>query len=474
MAQVLIVDDNISVVGIMEDLLKIQGHVTHTAYDGTTAIERAKKLIPDLILLDVEMPGMDGISVCRELREHKATQLIPIVIVTGKTDSKTLMGAIKAGADDFLTKPADLPILKARVDSLLRMSHLRNQLAEKEKFETTINQIQNGIIITDSEGMIQNFNSTARQMFSFEDDSVANQPFLYIINQSFKSKINDWNMLTRQKYGDFIIYRMENDFKLRFALELKYNVILNPLGEIDEVVFVANEETSRINDDRRKDLFLTMLKHKFATVETITQLSLESLDILVESKDPALEKSALDGLQRASNTLNGIMRKLIKYVRMPDELNMLETETISEKLLVATVKSIIDALQIDSDSIEIIWNDVPDFEMIVEGLHSILYELIENAVKFSDMEKPRINLTVNSRADNVVIEILNIGPKIPQEELNRVWDRFYQVDRDITGQVKGIGLGMSIVKYIINLIGGNVEINSTNNGTTVTVHIPVK
>ncbi|NQU28552.1 MAG: hybrid sensor histidine kinase/response regulator [Candidatus Marinimicrobia bacterium] len=474
MAQVLIVDDNISVVGIMEDLLKIQGHVTHTAYDGTTAIERAKKLIPDLILLDVEMPGMDGISVCRELREHKATQLIPIVIVTGKTDSKTLMGAIKAGADDFLTKPADLPILKARVDSLLRMSHLRNQLAEKEKFETTINQIQNGIIITDSEGMIQNFNSTARQMFSFEDDSVANQPFLYIINQSFKSKINDWNMLTRQKYGDFIIYRMENDFKLRFALELKYNVILNPLGEIDEVVFVANEETSRINDDRRKDLFLTMLKHKFATVETITQLSLESLDILVESKDPALEKSALDGLQRASNTLNGIMRKLIKYVRMPDELNMLETETISEKLLVATVKSIIDALQIDSDSIEIIWNDVPDFEMIVEGLHSILYELIENAVKFSDMEKPRINLTVNSRADNVAIEILNIGPKIPQEELNRVWDRFYQVDRDITGQVKGIGLGMSIVKYIINLIGGNVEINSTNNGTTVTVHIPVK
>ena len=145
MAQVLIVDDNISVVGMMDDLLKIQGHVTHTAYDGITAIESAKKLIPDLILLDVEMPGMDGISVCRALREHKATQLIPIVIVTGKTDTKTLMAAIKAGADDFLTKPADLPILKARVDSLLRMSHLRNQLAEKEKFETTINQIQTGI-----------------------------------------------------------------------------------------------------------------------------------------------------------------------------------------------------------------------------------------------------------------------------------------------------------------------------------------
>lgn len=458
---------------MMEDLLKIQGHTTHTAYDGTTAIQRATEIVPDLIMLDVEMPGMDGISVCSELRGQKSTQLIPIVILTGKTDTKTLMSAIKAGCDDFLTKPANLPILKARVDSLLRMSHLRNQLAEKEKFETTVNQIQNGIIITDADGLIQNYNTTAQKMFRLDEELITKQPFPHLVNQNFKSKIDNWTNLIKNRKGAFIIYRTERDFKLRYALELKYNVINNPLDEIDEVVFVVTEETERINDDRRKDLFFTMLKHKFSTVETITQLSLESLEILVESKDPAIETAAIDGLQRASGTLNAIMKKMIKYIRMPDEPNMIERENISHAWLNNNVKTIADSLEIEPASIQINWDDTPDFPMATDSLYSILYELIENAVKFSDADNIAINLSVSSTDKFVNVEVANQGSAIPQEELSRIWDRFYQIDRDITGQVKGIGLGMSIVKYLVNLAGGNVDITSIDNGTKVSMQLPV-
>lgn len=473
MAQILIVDDNISVVSMMEDLLKIQGHTTYTAYDGIAAIEKATELIPDLILLDVEMPRMDGINVCRKLREQQSTQLIPIVILTGKTDTKTLMSAIKAGCDDFLTKPADLPILKARVDSLLKMSHLRNQLAEKEKFETTINQIQNGIIITDSEGIIKKYNKTAQQMFRLNEKVTAKQPFHYIINNNFKSKINNWFNLTNHKEGRFIIYRAESDFKLRYALELKYNIIHNPLGEIDEVVFVATEETKQINDSRRADLFFIMLKHKFATIETITQLSLESLDILVESKDPALEKAAMDGLQKASSTLSAIMKKMIKYIRMPEEPTQIERETISKRWLETNIKTIVGSLNIAPETIQIRWNDTPDFPMITDGMYSILFELIENAIKFSNSTNPNIFLSVSSNGKQVTMELANRGSVIPQEELLRIWDRFYQIDPDITGQVKGIGLGMSIVKYFVNLAGGSVEIVSFEGGTKVIMQFPI-
>ncbi|MFH1851398.1 MAG: response regulator [Candidatus Neomarinimicrobiota bacterium] len=473
MARILIVDDNISVVDMLDDLLKIQGHETFSAGNGTAAIEVATKIIPDLILLDVEMPGMDGISVCRELRAQKSTQLIPIVIVTGKTDTTTLMNAIRAGCDDFLTKPADLPILKARVDSLLKMSHLRNQLAEKEKFETTINHIQNGIVITDASGMIRNYNLTAQQMFSLDEKAIQAQPFLFMITRNFKSKVQSWENLIRQKEGSFIIYRVEDDFKLRYALELKYNVIRNPLGEVDEVVFVANEETDRINEDRRKDLFLTMLKHKFATVETITQLSLESLEILVESHDPALEKAAMDGLQRASNTLNTIMRKLIKYVRLSDQPEAIDRIVITRNWLDATIESIATSLGISPGIIIVDWNDTPAIPMIAEGLNSILFELIENAVKFGDPVEPLVNLSIDSKNQAVELVVANNGPKIPQEELNRIWDRFYQIDKDITGQVKGIGLGMSIVKYIMNLVGGKTAITSGENGTKIKLTIPV-
>lgn len=473
MAQILIVDDNISVVSMMEDLLKIQGHTTYTAYDGISAIEKATDLIPDLILLDVEMPRMDGINVCRKLREQQPTQLIPIVILTGKTDTKTLMSAIKAGCDDFLTKPANLPILKARVDSLLKMSHLRNQLAEKEKFETTINQIQNGIIITDSEGIIKKYNKTAQQMFRLNEKVTAKQPFHYIINNNFKSKINNWFNLTNNKEGRFIIYRAESDFKLRYALELKYNIIHNPLGEIDEVVFVATEETKQINDSRRADLFFIMLKHKFATIETITQLSLESLDILVESKDPALEKAAMDGLQMASSTLSAIMKKMIKYIRMPEEPTQIERETISKQWLETNIKTIVGSLNITPETIQIRWSDTPDFPMITDGMYSILFELIENAIKFSNSNNPNIFLSVSSNGKQVMMELANRGSVIPQEELLRIWDRFYQIDPDITGQVKGIGLGMSIVKYFVNLAGGSVEIVSFEGGTKVIMQFPI-
>ncbi len=473
MAQILIVDDNISVVSMIEDLLKIQGHTTYTAYDGITAIEVATDLIPDLILLDVEMPGMDGINVCRKLREQQSTQLIPIVILTGKTDTKTLMGAIKAGCDDFLTKPADLPILKARVDSLLKMSHLRNQLAEKEKFETTINHIQNGIIITDSKGIIKKYNKTAQQMFRLNENITARQPFHYIINNNFKSKINNWFDLTSRKEGRFIIYRAESDFKLRYALELKYNIIHNPLGEIDEVVFVATEETKQINDSRRADLFFIMLKHKFATIETITQLSLESLDILLESKNPALEKAAMDGLQKASSSLSAIMKKMIKYIRMPEEPTQIEREAISKQWLETNIKTIASSLNIAPETIQIHWNDTPDFPMITDGMYSILFELIENAIKFSNSTNPNILLSISSNGKQVTMELSNRGSVIPQEELLRIWDRFYQIDPDITGQVKGIGLGMSIVKYFVNLAGGGVEIVSFEGGTKVIMQFPI-
>ena len=310
-------------------------------------------------------------------------------------------------------------------------------------------------------------------MFRLNEKVTAKQPFHYIINNNFKSKINNWFNLTNHKEGRFIIYRAESEFKLRYALELKYNIIHNPLGEIDEVVFVATEETKQINDSRRADLFFIMLKHKFATIETITQLSLESLDILVESKDPALEKAAMDGLQKASSTLSAIMKKMIKYIRMPEEPTQIERETISKRWLETNIKTIVGSLNIAPETIQIRWNDTPDFPMITDGMYSILFELIENAIKFSNSTNPNIFLSVSSNGKQVTMELANRGSVIPQEELLRIWDRFYQIDPDITGQVKGIGLGMSIVKYFVNLAGGSVEIVSFEGGTKVIMQFPI-
>ncbi|NQV30450.1 MAG: response regulator [Candidatus Marinimicrobia bacterium] len=128
MARILVVDDDPDIVEAMQDFLEEMGHDVVTSNDGTHGYQTALVCNADLIILDVDMPGKTGIQVCEELRKMHQTVLTPIVILTGFVDDETLMSGLDAGCDDFLNKPPNIPVLKARVNSLLRISQQRNQI----------------------------------------------------------------------------------------------------------------------------------------------------------------------------------------------------------------------------------------------------------------------------------------------------------------------------------------------------------
>ena len=119
-ARILIVDDEPFNVDYLEQLLDELGHATLSAGDGAEALEKALAEAPDLILLDVMMPVMDGFETCRRLKADAATRLIPVVIMTALGDVEDRIKGIEAGADDFLTKPADERELAARITTALR------------------------------------------------------------------------------------------------------------------------------------------------------------------------------------------------------------------------------------------------------------------------------------------------------------------------------------------------------------------
>ncbi len=136
MKRVLVVDDQKDNVFVLEDRLKREGYEVLKAYDGQTCIDIAEEEAPDIILLDVMMPGMSGFEVCKVLTEAKTTKNIPIILVTALTDAEDLREGFSAGAFDYVKKPFNRVELVARVKAALRFRESQQIMLEFEKVNT--------------------------------------------------------------------------------------------------------------------------------------------------------------------------------------------------------------------------------------------------------------------------------------------------------------------------------------------------
>ena len=137
--RILVVDDQDANRLLMRDLLESQGHEVLEATDGTEALRRVGEAMPDVVLLDIGMPGMDGFEVCRRLKADPVTASIPVLLVTAMTQRDQRLLGIGAGANDYITKPVDRSDLSLRVGNAIRMRHLylevEAQYRQLEKLE---------------------------------------------------------------------------------------------------------------------------------------------------------------------------------------------------------------------------------------------------------------------------------------------------------------------------------------------------
>ncbi len=167
-ARVLVVDDILPNVKLLEAKLSSEYYDVLTATNGPEALEKVAAQSPDIVLLDVMMPGMDGFEVCRRIKANPATAHVPVVMVTALTDSSDRIKGLEAGADDFLSKPLNDTALMSRVRSLVR---LKMTVDEWRVRENTASQL----------GVVDN---TANAM----NEPVVNARVLVIEDQSFESK----------------------------------------------------------------------------------------------------------------------------------------------------------------------------------------------------------------------------------------------------------------------------------------------
>ncbi len=139
----LLIDDNLDILNYLTDILSDSYNIIQS-HDGDSGFETASSLVPDLIISDVMMPGKDGITLCKELKSQVTTSHIPIILLTAKTSSISEIEGLKTGADDYIAKPFNSKVIKARISSLLKnREKLRTYLLNKVRFEPTAPKVEN-------------------------------------------------------------------------------------------------------------------------------------------------------------------------------------------------------------------------------------------------------------------------------------------------------------------------------------------
>ncbi|WP_233080154.1 putative bifunctional diguanylate cyclase/phosphodiesterase [Rheinheimera soli] len=175
-AKILLVDDQASSLMLLRELL--QGMATlYFATDGATALDLARRHHPELIILDIEMPDMDGIAVCRALKADPATRDIAIVFITSHIDTEHELSSLSEGGIDFLRKPLHAATSRIRIKNLLDLSRYSRQVeAEKEWLRVTLCSIGDAVIATDLSGKISFMNPIAERMTGWFAKDALNRP----------------------------------------------------------------------------------------------------------------------------------------------------------------------------------------------------------------------------------------------------------------------------------------------------------
>src|SRR5215210_3760737 len=194
--RILVVDDHEDNIELLRARLEARGYEVEGASDGQAALDAVMRICPDLILLDVMMPRMDGIEVVRRLKaksENKELPFIPVIMQTALDSTENKVEGLDAGADDYITKPINFAELEARVNSLLRIKKLQNEVAERERQLSTLNDKLREISLTDGLTKVDNRRSLEERLHEMWEHAVRlHEPIAIVMCDIDKFKsVND-------------------------------------------------------------------------------------------------------------------------------------------------------------------------------------------------------------------------------------------------------------------------------------------
>ncbi|MFI5402633.1 MAG: ATP-binding protein [Planctomycetota bacterium] len=488
MKRILIVDDNADSRYSLRLLL--DGYDVLEAGGGEEAIDLARAHQPNCILLDIEMPGMDGFEVCRRLRSVEETRTIPIILVTGHyRDTQSLVKGLAAGGDEYVTKPVSQQELRARVEAMLRIENLQNRLEvlnaeldrevrrRTEELRQIYLTVPVGIYTLDATGRITSFNSHVERMLGYASEEIVGRSIADVYGTDYDALY--WLDLCRREGRTAAEGEARRKDGTRLPVFDERVVTEDHLGE--HVGF-----TGYMQDLSQRQRMRQLLKEQEvqAGVGRLTAMIVHEitnpisgvsqyLDAMLQrlQKGDAIGK---EELQRGAGVMRDALRRTTDLIRQLRGFARAAVRPVTG----------VDPCAILSDLHALMRHDLyrHGIEMTVTGepgrftvrgdagrLSQVFLNLITNA-RDAMQGGGRLVVEARARDSSVHVSFKDTGVGIPPENMGRIFDFLFTTKGE-----KGTGYGLTISKDIVEEHGGRIEVSSEpGRGSTFTVILPLE
>lgn len=484
-ADILAIDDTPENLQLLSQLLTERHYKVRSVTKGKTALRAAQAAPPDLILLDVNMPEMNGYEVCQHLKTHERTRDVPVIFISALGETLDKVKAFQMGGVDYVTKPFQVEEVLARIETHLQLRSLQRQLQQQnaqlqqeirdrklaqEKFTKAFRASPSPITLTSiPDCTFIEVNPSFLRLTGYSHDEVLGQRATDLqlgLTEAASAKglaelsavgvLHNREVELRTKSGEMRT--------LLLSVEL-IDIAGNPCA-----LTVANDITER---KRLENEFISMVSHE---LRTPLNALIGSLDLLSTGRLGTLT-------DKGQHVINIAINNAMRLIRLVNDILDLERMKSGKFTLQKRPCDVADLLNQAQELLQSVAEQAA-VHMLVEPLDvkvevdcdrilQLLTNLLSNAIKFSQPNS-KVWLTAQQKDDYLEIQVKDQGRGIPADKLHLIFERFQQIDASDARQKGGTGLGLAICRQIVEQHDGRIWADSLiGQGSTFHITLPL-
>jgi hypothetical protein len=485
--KILVVDDNASSLYTTSRMLRAAGFDVLEADNGGKALALADQV--GLMILDINLPDVDGFEVCRQLRARSTTAYLPIVHLSATfMDVEDMSQGLAAGADSYLTHPADPKVLVATVRALLfaRQADVVKRAADA-RFRKVFELASSGIVLLDGDLVCRDVNPAFCGIAKRVRGEIVGHSLRSLIadgqEDEFKRLTGDlletgqWQgMLPLQRGDDAVAdveWRIASETDTGARIAVATDVTERRRAEVERERLLASEQLARAEAERSnqlKDEFLATLSHELRNPLNAI-LGWSKVLGRTPGTTPIIQQG-LEAIERNSQVQTHLIADLLDFAGIRFGKMRLDLEVVDPAGAVRASVDVVES-QARAKSLKIFTHiEDPQARVMADQsrLQQIVWNLLSNSIKFTP-RNGRVDVTARVDHEFYQIEVRDNGQGISPEFVPRLFDRFSQQETGAGKSHAGLGIGLTIVRHLVEAQFGTIEAHSEGPGTGATFRV---